>query len=114
MLSSGSYRNLQKKAGAVVDFRSPDPAKKAPPAAEPDSQQRLPIGRSQRPNTSHNRMITGIGTPSSQSRIPFPTFASLKSSDGFKNADARAMFRHVSEGETSDGARDQPSASSPH
>src|SRR5271170_6768570 len=35
---------------------------------------------SQRPKNNHNRMITGIGTPSSQSRIPRPMFASLHSS----------------------------------
>jgi hypothetical protein len=31
----------------------------------------------QRPKNNHNRIITGIGTPSSQSRIPLPMFASL-------------------------------------
>jgi hypothetical protein len=30
----------------------------------------------QRPKNSHNRMITGIGTPSSQSKIPRPMFLS--------------------------------------
>ena len=31
----------------------------------------------QRPKNSHNRMITGIGTPSSQSRAPRPMSASM-------------------------------------
>jgi hypothetical protein len=35
----------------------------------------------QRPKNSHNRMMTGMGTPSSQSRIPRPMFASMNSSD---------------------------------
>jgi hypothetical protein len=52
--------------------------KKAPPSAEPDL--RVSIARCQRPNNSHNRMITGIGTPSSQSKIPRPIIASMKSS----------------------------------
>jgi hypothetical protein len=49
--------------------------------------------RYQRPKNSHNRMITGIGTPNSQSRIPRPMFASLKSSDGFKNAKRDGEFQ---------------------
>jgi len=32
----------------------------------------------QRPKNSHNRRITGIGTPSSQSRSPRPILASMK------------------------------------
>jgi hypothetical protein len=34
----------------------------------------------QRPKNSHNRMITGIGTPSSQSKSPRPIIASMNSS----------------------------------
>jgi hypothetical protein len=33
-------------------------------------------GRSQRPKKNHNRMITGIGTPISQSKSPRPIAAS--------------------------------------
>jgi hypothetical protein len=39
--------------------------------------QRAPTAWDQRPKNSHNRMITGIGTPSSQSRIPRPMVVSL-------------------------------------
>jgi hypothetical protein len=39
----------------------------------------LPIER-QRPKNSHSRMITGIGTPNSQSRIPLPISTSMNSS----------------------------------
>jgi hypothetical protein len=35
------------------------------------------IATDQRPKNNHNKMITGIGTPSSQSRIPRPIFASM-------------------------------------
>jgi hypothetical protein len=34
-------------------------------------------GTYQRPKNSHNNIITGIGTPTSHSRIPRPMFASL-------------------------------------
>jgi hypothetical protein len=34
----------------------------------------------QRPKNNHSKMITGIGTPKSQSRIPRPIFASMNSS----------------------------------
>jgi hypothetical protein len=36
------------------------------------------MAKGQRPKNNHNRMITGIGTPSSQSRSPRPIFASMK------------------------------------
>src|ERR1700687_3654247 len=52
------------------------------------------FSRCQRPKNSHSRMITGIGTPTSQSRIPRPMFASLNSSDGFKNAKRYVGFQH--------------------
>ena len=32
----------------------------------------MPVQLAQRPKNSHNRMMTGIGTPSSQSNIPLP------------------------------------------
>jgi hypothetical protein len=38
------------------------------------------IARYQRSKKNHSKMITGIGTPKSQSKIPFPIIASLKSS----------------------------------
>jgi hypothetical protein len=50
--------------------------KKAPPAAEPEFAARANRW-DQRPKNSHNRMITGIGTPISQSRIPRPMVVSL-------------------------------------
>jgi hypothetical protein len=44
------------------------------------------------PKNSHNRMITGMGTPSSQSKSPRPIAASLKPY-GFKNAKGEVGFR---------------------
>src|SRR5450631_2747071 len=35
------------------------------------------VARCQRPKNSHNKRITGIGTPKSQSRSPRPIFASI-------------------------------------
>jgi hypothetical protein len=49
-----------------------------------------PIER-QRPKNNHNRMITGIGTPNSQSRSPLPIFASMNSS-WKENAKRNLMF----------------------
>jgi hypothetical protein len=51
----------------------------APPiTAEPDfSMQHQLVVINQRPKKSHNRIITGIGTPSSQSKSPRPMLASL-------------------------------------
>ena len=48
----------------------------------------------QRPKNNHNRIITGIGTPTSQSRIPRPMSASMncpcmenaEGNDGFRQA----------------------------
>jgi hypothetical protein len=51
---------------------------KAPLAAEPYSRKVATIARYQWPKNNHNKMITGIGTPNSQSKIPFPIIASLK------------------------------------
>jgi hypothetical protein len=51
------------------------PAKKTPRSAGPD----LAVARylsHQWPKNSHNRMITGIGTPNSQSSIPLPIVSS--------------------------------------
>src|ERR1700724_2824451 len=71
---------LQKSAHLAADSNDDAPQKKTPPSAEPDLALGLRMARDQWPKNSHNRMITGIGTPSSQSRIPRPTFASLNSS----------------------------------
>jgi hypothetical protein len=38
---------------------------------------RTPALAVQRPKNNHNRIITGIGTPSSQSKSPRPIFASI-------------------------------------
>jgi hypothetical protein len=50
------------------------------------------MARDQWPKNSHNKMITGIGTPSSQSKIPRP----MISSNFFnrrENAEEQAGFR---------------------
>jgi hypothetical protein len=47
----------------------------------------------QRPKNSHNRMITGIGTPSSQSKIPRPMVSSLQFLTRKENAEGQAGFR---------------------
>ena len=57
---------------------------KAPHAAELSLQSRTVA---QRPKNSHNRMITGIGTPSIQSNIPL---AIASSSSGFVKGERRA------------------------
>jgi hypothetical protein len=44
------------------------------------------------PKNSHNRMITGMGTPISQSKSPRPIAASLKPY-GFKTQKGRFGFR---------------------
>jgi hypothetical protein len=66
----------QKGLSAGTKFHPASGDKKDPAGmAEPDlSKPRRP---GQRPNNNHNRMITGIGTPTSQSRSPFPIFASM-------------------------------------
>ena len=51
----------------------------------------VPTG--QRPKNNHNRMITGIGTPSSQSRSPRPIVASMKTLSIQKNAKRDVGFR---------------------
>jgi hypothetical protein len=56
-----------KKSGPVTQWRSPFGTN-------------MPVASDQRPKNSHNRIMTGIGTPSSQSRIPRPILASMKSS----------------------------------
>jgi hypothetical protein len=50
------------------------------------------VRRGQRPKNSHNRIITGIGTPNNQSRIPRPMFASINSSTVKENAEAKVRF----------------------
>jgi hypothetical protein len=49
--------------------------------------------RLQRPKNNHSRMMTGIGTPKSQSRIPRPIRTSFKFLEGFNNAEQAAGFR---------------------
>ena len=44
------------------------------------------------PNNNQSTMITGIGTPTNQSRIPFPIVVSSKSFDREANARGRAGF----------------------
>ena len=56
-----------------------------------------PIAQRQRPKNSHNKMITGIGTPNSQSRIPRSMFASINSSTVKENARANVRFRQANE-----------------
>jgi hypothetical protein len=46
----------------------------------------------QRPKNSHNRMITGIGTPSNQSRIPRPILSLLYSLVRGDNAGGKGWF----------------------
>src|SRR6266849_7761555 len=38
------------------------------------------LAKRQRPKNSHNRIITGIGTPSNQGKIPRPIISSMHSS----------------------------------
>jgi hypothetical protein len=71
---------------------------------------RIRIRRYQRPKNSHNRMITGIGTPNSQSRIPRPMFASLRSSDGFKNVERDGKFQQPERKTRSGVTADEKSA----
>jgi hypothetical protein len=88
----GSYRKTRKKARNTCRFQQRGPAKKAPPVAEPDLRARARIARYQRPKNSHNRMITGIGTPNSQSRIPRPMFASFEFLNRKENARSDVEF----------------------
>jgi hypothetical protein len=53
-------------------------------AAKPDFS--ADASTDQRPKNNHSRMITGIGTPSNQSRIPRPITASSKFQSGGKRA----------------------------
>jgi hypothetical protein len=76
-----SYRKTREKA-LPADWSSGDRLQEKGPATAPSlirATMKLP---SHRPKNSHNRMMTGIGTPSSQSKIPRPMFASVNSSDG--------------------------------
>src|SRR5712672_891295 len=47
------------------------------------------LARSQRPKNSHNRIITGIGTPSNHSKIPRPMISSMHSSRNSRTQRAR-------------------------
>jgi hypothetical protein len=50
------------------------------------------MARDQWPKNSHNKMITGIGTPSSQSKIPRPMISSIFFNRR-ENAEEQAGFR---------------------
>jgi len=67
---------LQKSAHLAADSNDDAPQKKTPPSAEPDLALGLRMARDQWPKNSHNKMITGIGTPRSQSKIPRPMVSS--------------------------------------
>jgi hypothetical protein len=69
-----------KKHRPPINFSHVNPAKKEPRHRRSLVSVARPAGCHQWPKNSHNRMITGIGTPISQSRIPRPIFASLSSS----------------------------------
>ena len=47
------------------------------------------LARRQRPKNSHNRIITGIGTPSNHSKIPRPMISSMHSSRDSRTQKAR-------------------------
>jgi len=66
--------------------------KKPRQMAEPDFAL-MHIRRYQRPKNSHSRMITGIGTPNSQSRIPRPMFASFEFLNRRENAKRDVRFQ---------------------
>jgi hypothetical protein len=67
---------LQKSPRRLADSIMTLRKKKTPPSAEPDFSLAIRMAGDQRPKNSHNRMITGIGTPSSQSKIPRPMVSS--------------------------------------
>jgi hypothetical protein len=55
------------------------PQKKAQLTAGPDFALTMPIPWNQWPKNNHSRMITGIGTPSSQSKMPRPIISYINS-----------------------------------
>jgi hypothetical protein len=63
--------------------------------AEPDDASGSIATIDQWPKNSHSRRITGIGTPTSQSKIPFPILASMNSRIGFKNAEGNVRFQQT-------------------
>ena len=65
--------------------------------AEPYFTLAKPTAIDQRPKNNHNRKITGIGTPSSQSKSPRPMFASMNSSVELNNEMGTVMFRQTSQ-----------------
>jgi hypothetical protein len=84
--------SLRKSPRHLAISRTPAPQKKPRRMAEPDFA-RLRIRRYQRPKNSHSRMITGIGTPNSQSRIPRPMFASFEFLNRRENAKWDVRFQ---------------------
>jgi hypothetical protein len=77
---AGHIGIFAKKRAPLADSIMTLRKNQAPPSAEPDFAQGYVDRGAQRPKNNHNRRITGIGTPSSQSRIPRPMIASLISS----------------------------------
>jgi hypothetical protein len=85
---------MSEKARGFADFNSDGLAKKqALPAAGPVFTSGITIISCQRPKNSHNRIITGIGTPSSQSKMPRPMVLSSNFFNQRKNAKGRVRFR---------------------
>jgi hypothetical protein len=70
----GHIGKQAKKRGQGADIRTKKQARRV--KTEPDRSNK-PVATAQRPKNNHNRMITGIGTPTSQSKIPRPIFASM-------------------------------------
>jgi len=91
-LWTGHIGKRGKKPAIPADFNNRVPQKKPRQKAEPDLHVRARIAEAQRPKNSHNRMITGIGTPNSQSRIPRPMFASFEFLNRKENTGAEAEF----------------------
>jgi hypothetical protein len=83
---NASYRKTREKARAVWRFQQHRRRKKSPAKWRSPIFALMHIRRYQRPKNSHSRMITGIGTPNSQSRIPRPMFASFEFLNRRENA----------------------------
>jgi hypothetical protein len=112
---SGVISEFSKKSAsliAIAAYRREGPQKKGSAIGGACFTQTWYDAWFQRPKNNHNKMITGIGTPRSQSKIPRPIIASINSSDGFKNATQEARFRLSRETKISEPAIiPEPSAS---
>src|SRR5260370_1496938 len=62
------------------------------------------LARRQRPKNSHNRIITGIGTPSNHSKIPRPMISSMHSSRDSRMQKARLCSGGSNRNENLQGA----------